>query len=216
MPLEDVEKLDLKGIEALDIPSTNPNEGGRAIPLLREFVGLASDADARLALELKASNRKRSCELARRVIDQLADLRDEGGLGFRGEHRTFLEDKLVLQSFSANALRSAAERGRERRLGLRTTLYWPSSLEWANKVPTFDWDRYEEIAERETMDWNDVGLAIAQRNGMNEIEFIVSDITPELVEKVHAHGLKIGASVVADAATAQRFREMGVDYFLTE
>lgn len=213
MSLSDIESLDLKELEQLRIPSSDPETGGRMIPLLREYIGLASDSDARTALEIKASSAKRAVELVEKILEQLLKMKDEGGFQ---QNEKFLEDKVSLNSFSAEALEEAQKLMKEKGLTMSTGLFWPSSEEWARKVPLFTPALLEEVEGKEDLSWSEIGIEIAYKKNFTSIEFQPGEITKELVDSAHAKKIKIGSSVVYDEETADKLVKMGVDHVTTE
>jgi glycerophosphoryl diester phosphodiesterase len=209
--LEELENMDIKDIESLKIPSNDPNSTARAIPLLREFIGLASDTDTRLALEIKASTLEKTLVLAQKILEQMYLMEDEGGFKY---NEKFLETKIVIQSFSVQILKKIQELSHNKNKEIKTGLYWPSDEKWAGKVPLFDWDEQKKI--NNSLTWHEQGIEVAANNNFSEIEFQPFVITPDLVKKCHIKGLRIGATVVNNEETAKKLLDMEVDYILTE
>ena len=74
-----IEQMGLSDIEAQRIPSDDPDrEHGRAIPLMHELVGFASDTDTRLVMDLKASNKEKAFVLVEKIIERLGKMRKDG------------------------------------------------------------------------------------------------------------------------------------------
>lgn len=213
MSLSDIESLDLKELEQLRIPSSDPETGGRMIPLLREYMGLASDSDTRTALEIKASSAKRAVELVEKILDQFLKMKEEGG--FKPNEK-FLESNVSLNSFSTEALEEAQKIMKEKKISMSTGFFWPSSEEWAKKVPLFSPALLEEVEGKENFSWSELGIEIAYKKNFTSIEFQPGEITKELVDRAHAKKIKVGTSVVYDEKTADKLVKMGVDYVTTE
>jgi glycerophosphoryl diester phosphodiesterase len=208
--LSELENMDLKDIELLKIPTNDPVATARAIPLLREFIGLASDADTRLALELKASSLEKTLLLAKKILEQINEMEKEGG--FKANEK-FFESKVVIQSFSVQVLKKIQELTIKK---IKTGLYWPSDEAWAKKVAIFDWDELDKLKRDNNLSWHEQGIEVATNNNFSEIEFQPFVITHDLVKKCHSRGLRIGATVVNDEKTAKKLLNMQVDYILTE
>lgn len=106
---------------------------------------------------------------------------------------------------------------------MKTDLFWPSSLEWARKTPTWDVEKLGLIDKRiSLLSWAEQGIEIATQVQCTSVEFLVPEslITEDLVQKGHGKGLSVGASLVANKAAEKewikKFEKWKVDYVLTE
>lgn len=209
---DELEGMTVSQIEQLEIvpeKGFSHDEHGLSVPLLREYIGLASDADTFVALELKASSIEKGQQLARTIMSQLSSMKREGGF-LGNEH--FLEEKMSFQSFSVTVLHTLQEEAKKSSLNLRTCLYWPSSIEWAHKVPVFDWKALERVNNWQEKDWHEVAIAVTVQEGLQQIEFQPGEITAKLIENAHSSGIDIGSAPTDNPKVAQRLVSMGVDW----
>jgi len=206
---EDVEKLDLKGLEALRLASA-----GREItpPLLKEFIGLAEDADTSLSLEIRSGSKEGSLILAHNVINQFLEMDKAGGASHDVK---FIEDKVTFESFSVEVLNKIKKIGQENNKNLKTALYWPSDEIWARKINDFDWPELDKVKNKEGLSWSELGIEVASNNDINSLELQSLNITKELVERAHNLNLKIGSSPTDDEELMKKLIDYGVDYILT-
>jgi len=209
--VEDIEALDLDGLEQESIPSDDPERYGRAIPLLPELAGFASDTDTRLMMELKASDKEHAFAVAQKAIEQLKKMNEAGAFA---SHPEFVDKGFLFQSTSAEVLAHLQECADEAGIAVATNFALPTDEGWAAKTPVFDGEAMKEFPDE--MDWTQKGLEHAKEHGIKEIEFDSRLITPELVNKAHDAGMKIGSGLVKDEARKQELEAMGVDYVLFE
>ena len=211
--LKEVEGMNVREIEALNIPPVGKEEGsGRKEPLLQEFFGLASDAGTATALEIKASTVDRAKVLSTSIVRKLAVMKSEGGL--KG-NESFLEDALTFESFCVSALNAVKTEGRKNKLNLKTVLYWPSDRSWANKNSMFEFSQLEEV-NKDSITWPELGIEVAAKNNINSIELFPNTITPELIQYAHTRGVKVNVGLVKDKTQIEYLFSIGVDHILTE
>lgn len=210
--LEEIESLDIEQLQNLDIPDQAGKKSEQKSPLLREFVGLASDVGTAISLELKAVSSEKAVLLAEKIAIQLIVMKKESG--FKG-NEDYLEKGMTFESFSVKALKALKERGTADSLNFKTTLYWPTDHSWAKENPLFELEVLESVGI-EDLTWAEVGIEVAFNNDLEGIEFQPGEITPQLVEYAHARGVEINSGLVNDSKQINYLFSIGVDHVLTE
>lgn len=185
----------------------------QAVPTLPEFLGLASDADTQLRIELRGSSPKQATALAKHAIEQLAQM-DRAG-GFK-QNPTYAQTRLRFVTFSIPALQEIQAAAAKEKIAVSTGLFWPSAEVWTQATPLYDEDAVNTVPDITDLEWNERGILVATHFGFQEIELQPQVITERHVQQAHQLGLEIGASLVKDETTAERLAEMGVDHILTE
>lgn len=208
LSMEDIENMSLADLEKMVIPADSPASEGKAIPLLKEYLGLAVDANARLVLELKGSTVEKQIAIAAESMKELRIIN-------RGSN-DYLEKKVLIQSFSSGALDGVQHLADQEQLQLQLGLYWPGSKEWAKKTPGFDWHAVEDITEWDQRDWQEVGIEVAARRKLQTVGLMADVVTEQLVTLAHAKGLKVSVAVIRDPESADTMKQMGVDEIVTE
>jgi len=205
----DVENLDLAGLEALRLTSSDRE---MSPPLLKEFIALAEDADTSLSLELRSSTEEKSLVLARYIINQFLEMDRPGG---QSHNPKFIEEKVNFESFSVNVLNEVKKIALANQKNIKTALYWPTDEGWAKKIVDFTWGELDKIADKDNLSWSELGTEVAAKNNINSIEFQPDVITKELLEKAHNLKLKVGSAPVSDEVLMKQLIDLGVDYILT-
>lgn len=214
---EQVESMTLAELEAY-LSEQNPDaEKAKTIPTLKEFVGLASDTDTQLRVELRGSSVEQVKKLAQTAVGHVAEMNAAGGFS---KNPDYPATKLRFVTFSIPALQAVQKAAAEKGIPASTGLFWPSSENWSSQVDLYDEEMVAQVPGLEGREWNERGIIVAKHFDLTEIELQPDVITPEHVKLAHALGLEIGASIIRDKANeetiAKRLSDMGVDHILTE
>ncbi len=192
-------------------------EGEKGIPSFKEFLGLASDADTKLRVELRASSPEQAVKLARAVITDVTDM--DAQAGFK-KNSDYPKTRLRFVTFSIPALQEVQAVAKEKHLLASTGLFWPSSETWSHSVTLYDQALVDQVPDLADREWNERGILVAKHFGFSEIELQPDVITPKHVQLAHELGLEIGASLTRfpdqEEALAKKLMDMGVDHMLTE
>lgn len=217
MKPEEVESMTLPELEAYVSGQQPDATKEKTIPTLKEFMGVASDADTQLRVELRGSTAEQVVKLGRAAVEHVATMNEAGG--FRNNPE-FPKKKLRFVTFSIPALQEVQRAATEQGIPASTGLFWPSSENWASQVDLYDEGVVAQVPDLDGRDWNERGIIVAKHFGLSEIELQPDVITPEHVKLAHDLGLEIGASIVRDKSKAEerakQLAEMGVDHILTE
>lgn len=181
------------------------------VPFLEEFIGLASDVGTVVAIDLKASSYRRTRQLARVVFDRILRMIEIGG--FHG-NENFPENSICFQSFSAGALADLRKYSLERGLAFTTWLYWPTNLGYANQTLNFDWVALEKLGNWQEKNWHQLGIQVAEIQGIAGIKFQAREITPNLIEFAKAKGIRLGSSLTDNLEEAECLLNMGISYVM--
>lgn len=211
-------KLSPEQVESMNLPELEQlmaEQGGevQTIPLLPEFLGLASDSNTQLRIELRGSSPEQVTKLGRQAVEQLATMQQAGG--FRNNPE-YVEKRLRFVTFSIPALQEIQSTATTKGIPVSTGLFWPSAEVWTQATSLYDETKVAQVPDIEELEWNERGIVVAAHYGFQEIELQPQVITERHVQKAHQLGLELGASLVKDEATAERLAKLGVDHILTE
>lgn len=224
---EEVEAMTLPELEA-HLSQKHPEaEKEKTIPTFKEFMGLASDTDTKLRVELRGSSPEQSAKLAHRAVEQIAEMNAAGGFS---KNPDFPKKQLRFVTFSIPALQEVQRAAEEKDIPASTGLFWPSAESWKMASGLFDDEAVNKVPDLDAREWNERGILVAKHYGLSEIELQPHVITPEHVKLAHELELEIGSSIIRDKrdqapdfdqhaykeSEAKRLAEMGLDHILTE
>jgi len=214
---EEVENMTLEDLQKYHVIDRATNQEGGAVPLMDEYIWNAVDRGNPLTIEIKASTPERAEQTARALVAKIAQLKQEGAFGESQRRAEDPEELLSLHSFSVEALQAAQKEMVEQHQQFPLGLFWPSAPERARDMKISQTAlEYVEYTEGKSMHWAETGIELAKKIGVQSINLQESNITPEVVDKAHALGLKVYAWVVNSPERAQQLIDMHVDHIITE
>lgn len=198
-----------------DLKAKSSKQRGGAAPLFKEYLAGCYDRGVSAFFEIKGSTPEMAGKTARRVVETIKEMREEGAFVVEGtEHPEFIE-RMGIHSFSPDAIVEAKRALEETGLKLQLGFTWLSNAERAraNPIAAKALKYYHEGDK-----WERAGLRAAQDLGCDYIFFVEpSKITADLVREAHDGGLQLYVYLRPDENIEERREslvELGVDKLL--